>query len=1323
MDDNVEITLKPVPVSPDNKSSIDYDSLSEDQKLIANKIFDEAERQGVDPDLMLSLAHIENRFNTGASPKGALGPMQLMPGTAEELKVDPNNIDQNIYGGVTYFKRMLDKYKDPYIAGIAYNAGPGVADKFLETDDVGVIPSETLDYVDQLDRLYKPKGVDIDVNDVPVIGEMPKDKAAFERDAMAEAAGAGAGATAGLASGAYTEAKIKQAEAGEKAAQRQAASAEKRIAAGETRVAAKEGEHTGRLKIQTTAAESSVKEAARLRDAQLASEKRLAKATDNARRYGVLEEVVKTTPGGVTQQGGLGSGAMRHANVMGEVHEANVVRKGTETAGPGYSQKSRLIVPDKYAGASIYTPEQIVAQKELAAAEAEHQRLIKAADKAEGVAQKEADRLRNLTERGPAGKTAAQTSLDIAKQDYANAAAKKVPGVGTNIVRYISKIPGMSMLPGAGAGLDLVEAGERFKQGDYPGAAISGVGAVGGALSMIPPIGPVGAGLKVIGGLTSLAAPALNYYRDSREQPDKPAATAPKYAAGGVVKGYAKAGKVDLANSSKYIDGESRENNPYGYVLDDSNSRMDVSPRASLDSAVISDRGNLVHNMVGERDRLTDKYLGGAGRLASKGLEKLRDALNSSPAFDESVLYPKGSGFKLGSDLLIGQMPEVIYDYTTAGRPGPVLGNEWVPNPATGGMMHTDPYGDIRAFDLLNLLGIEVPIVAGAKAAVKVGAPLVKAGGKKLFNELASQYEAGTGIGKYMVEPRMNIVEKDKGKTIRTNDRGAEVTRASRTNKKTGQYVGAPPGIDSPQALGALVNDYVKGMEQGLPGRNFYTDSSKDIWDRTGHNMTEADLLAQNIAILSRANNVGGNTSMSAKAHIQAATGDPIKTGRFPSKDSPPLQAMYDAGQAEYLGHKRDPFATQLGVTYAPERIGRGVNDMHEAELMGYPTGKVAGATQHSFMDEIRARAIDKANQTNLGGFNDWGTGNAQAAAWSGNKIRRGDISAGDAAKSYADYLPLHEANATYESVSSPVTGHLQGLLDAPFEERLKYTFDPSGSWDTSASGRDIGYTVSGLLPGESSYTVGRFKDSANPAFVARPVIGTETTATGERVMTPGSEGALNAVEASRAYFDAQEAAAWHKLMPAKNADAYTGVTIDFGREFTKSDMEKVAPLFESKGYYIASAPDGVTIMTNPNTPVGKEFSNDIRQILKNNKNIFSKTKTDFGALKSKYIDYGDAWSSGAPGSVTKELLKYIDAAPITGSKLEGSQLYRDTVKARTARDLAAEKSGLGKVRADMVRAREIFAKDGWAGLRKAAEAGIVPAVFLSPNAVPEDWR
>jgi hypothetical protein len=1256
MADNVEMTLRPIEVTPDNKPTIDFSKLDDAQLSIAEKIVSEAQAQGVDPEYALSIAHIENKFNHNTSPAGALGVMQLMPNTAKELGVDPLDVDQNIKGGITYLKQQLDHYKDPYVAGMAYNAGPGVADKFLETQDPSVVPTETLNYIDNLSNLYKPKGQD-ETADMPDLVTMPPTPPTEEDNSLRNKAIAGAttGTIAGLAN-ANTRQKMIEAEA-EQSTPRQRAAAKLRSENADIALKEKSKAATGRLTNQQSLVLDAEKKMASWDNAFSKAQDRLTAAEELARKLGIVEENVQTSPGGVTQKGGLGSGAMKHSNVMGEVHEANVVRKGTEATGSGWQQKSRLIVPEKYAATSSLSTEQLLAQKNLEKAQRDYRQAQIDLSKAKSAHANESKKLASLSKQTESGISKAEENLEIAKKQYENVASKRMPGMFTRVGQQVGKSVFGSVIPGAAAGVDLEDARQRYNRGDIPGAVISGIGGVGGAMSMIPPIPPIGTAARLIGGLTSLVAPAINYYRDSTATEDEQAtANAPKYAAGGAVKKFERGGANDVDTVKAPPSDLGDE------VLRWSADKIDLA-RKYLNEAPIPNPFKLLSGDVSMMDSVGDMYFGDTAGLLDRWSK--------------------------------GKAPITFPAY------GPKLVNA-----------KFDPA-------IIDAIGAAFPIVSAAKA----GLPLVKAGGKKLFNELAEQYETGTGLGKYLVEPRMNVVEKDKGKIIRANDRGEEVTRASRTNKKTGQYVGAPPGVDSPQALGALVNDYVKGMDQGLPGRNFYTDSSKDIWDRTGHNMTEADLLAQNIAILSRANNVGGNTSMSAKAHIQAATGDPIRTGRFPSKDSPPLQAMYDAGQAEYLGHKRDPFATQLGVTYAPERIGRGVNDMHEAELMGYPTGKVAGATQHSFMDEVRARAIDKANQTNLGGFNDWGTGNAQAAAWSGNKIRRGDISAGDAAKSYADYFPLHEANATYEAVSSPVTGHLQGLLDAPFEERLKYTFDPRGSWDTSASGRDIGYTASGLLPGESSFTVGRFKDSANPAFVARPVIGTETTATGERVMTPGSEGALNAVEASRAYFDAQEAAAWHKIMPAKNADAYTGVTIDFGRDFTKADMEKVAPLFESKGYYLASAPDGVTIMTNSNTPVGKEFSNDIRQVLKNNKDIFSKTKTDFGVLKSNYIDYGDAWSSGVPGSVTKELLKYIDTAPVTGSKLEGSQLYRDTVKARNARDLAAEKSGLGKVRADMVRAREIFAKEGWNGLRKAAEAGIVPAVFLSPNAVPEDWR
>jgi hypothetical protein len=55
---------------------------------------------------------------------GAIGLMQLMPGTAQELGVDPFNLEQNIEGGLRYYRQQLDTFKDPALARAAYNAGP-----------------------------------------------------------------------------------------------------------------------------------------------------------------------------------------------------------------------------------------------------------------------------------------------------------------------------------------------------------------------------------------------------------------------------------------------------------------------------------------------------------------------------------------------------------------------------------------------------------------------------------------------------------------------------------------------------------------------------------------------------------------------------------------------------------------------------------------------------------------------------------------------------------------------------------------------------------------------------------------------------------------------------------------------------------------------------------------------------------------------------------------------------------------------------------------------------------------------------------------------
>lgn len=115
-------------------------------------IWDVAREEQVDPYLLQSIVAIESAYNTRSiSKKGAVGLMQLMPGTARDLGVTNRfNPEQNLRGGARYIKRMIDRFSDVRLALAAYNAGPANVARHK-----GIPPfAETIDYIGSVMRNY-----------------------------------------------------------------------------------------------------------------------------------------------------------------------------------------------------------------------------------------------------------------------------------------------------------------------------------------------------------------------------------------------------------------------------------------------------------------------------------------------------------------------------------------------------------------------------------------------------------------------------------------------------------------------------------------------------------------------------------------------------------------------------------------------------------------------------------------------------------------------------------------------------------------------------------------------------------------------------------------------------------------------------------------------------------------------------------------------------------------------------------------------------------------------------------------------------------------
>jgi hypothetical protein len=107
-------------------------------------------KTGLRPTLISAVARVESGGDPNAvSPKGAIGVMQLEPGTASDVGVDPTKPGPNIMGGSVYLSQMIQRYGGDETKGLmAYNWGPNNVDNWIKYGaDPSKVPPSVMAYV------------------------------------------------------------------------------------------------------------------------------------------------------------------------------------------------------------------------------------------------------------------------------------------------------------------------------------------------------------------------------------------------------------------------------------------------------------------------------------------------------------------------------------------------------------------------------------------------------------------------------------------------------------------------------------------------------------------------------------------------------------------------------------------------------------------------------------------------------------------------------------------------------------------------------------------------------------------------------------------------------------------------------------------------------------------------------------------------------------------------------------------------------------------------------------------------------------------------
>ena len=416
----------------------------------------------------------------------------------------------------------------------------------------------------------------------------------------------------------------------------------------------------------------------------------------------------------------------------------------------------------------------------------------------------------------------------------------------------------------------------------------------------------------------------------------------------------------------------------------------------------------------------------------------------------------------------------------------------------------------------------------------------------------------------------------------------------------TGQYIGGPRGLDSPQKLSSIRRKLKTLAVGGQEGRYWYEKSGKEILEATGGNVDEADKIIQAIAITSPQTPVKANFDFAIQAYNQYKAGQPIKTGRFPSAMVPKLEEVF-AGK-NWEGRKTDDFYNNLMVHIDPDRVGPVTGDIWMLRALGFAKeNEMPSPEQYKFV----TKEIQKLSKQ-LG----WQPQQTQAAIWVNFKARsenpgvkkrtmekslkKGFIkyeknnkgknvvkylnkpehlklwfkesfdyepTAADIKKAGFDYsqaLKESLGQISWEAVPHSSTNHLKGLETGEPKIKAEYHTEISKAF-LDDKGRDIIAQRLGLLsPGEFE-APGYYKGIVNPGSQTEVVMpkGYKTGKTNK--IEKSTEDLIQAYAIARGILMKQEMVGWHRPFYNPVKKEANGVDLNLGRQFNLNEIGELS--------------------------------------------------------------------------------------------------------------------------------------------------------------------